>query len=302
MDCPSGGLLHFDQRTEKAYSEALAEYNRLWPDPPASAGGLPPAVAFLGNVHGVEDKQTDTGDLVLPLSCRSVIGPIALAIHLTTDGGQPVPSMIAEYRDSGGNIAIHQSAVCLDKDAATPTIVHIPTELVPEKNRKLKAQIDLLGPDNELIERSKRFDVHFPKPDKKAGLRIAKVFVGESPNEGARLPVAVAATPITPALHDSVPTIENASIATSSAMPVTALQEQHLFQSDSAAATVSITSEPGGADIFVDSTGMGKTPRILQIKPGAHSIQIAKEGYADWSTKIDAEKGSITNVTAKLGK
>jgi hypothetical protein len=85
-------------------------------------------------------------------------------------------------------------------------------------------------------------------------------------------------------------------------MPVTALQEQHLFQSDSAAATVSITSEPGGADIFVDSIGMGKTPRILQIKPGAHSIQIAKEGYADWSTKIDAEKGSITNVTAKLGK
>jgi hypothetical protein len=291
-----------DQRTDRAYSEALAEYNRLWPDPPASAGGPPPAVAFLGSVHGIEDKQTDTGDLVLSLSCRNVIGPIALAIHLTTDGGQPVPSMIAEYRDSGGNIAIHQSAVCLDKDAATPTIVHIPTELVPEKNRKLKAQIDLLGPDNELIERSKRFDVHFPKPDKKAGLRIAKVFVGESPNEGARLSVAVAATPITPALHDSVPTIENASIATSSAMPVTALQEQHLFQSDSAAATVSITSEPGGADIFVDSIGMGKTPRILQIKPGAHSIQIAKEGYADWSTKIDVEKGSITNVTAKLGK
>jgi hypothetical protein len=210
--------------------------------------------------------------------------------------------MIAEYRDSGGNIAIHQSAVCLDKDVATPTIVHIPTELVPEKNRKLKAQVDLLGPDNELIERSKRFDVHFPKPDKKAGLRVAKVFVGESPNEGARLPVVVAATPITPALHDSVPTSENASIATSSVMPVTALQEQHLFESDSAAATVSITSEPGGADIFVDSAGMGKTPRILQLKPGSHSIQIVKEGYADWTTKIDTEKGSITNVTANLEK
>ena len=87
-----------------------------------------------------------------------------------------------------------------------------------------------------------------------------------------------------------------------SEMPSTALQEQQRFQSDSSVATVSITSEPGGADIFVDSTGMGKTPRILQIKAGAHSVQIAKEGYTDWSTKIDVEKGSITNVTAKLEK
>ena len=289
----------------KAMTSSTSAY-RTPADPPASSGGPPPAVAFLGNVHGIEDKQTGTGDLVLSLSCRNVIGPIALAIHLTNDGGQPVPSMLADYRDSGGNIAIHQSAACVDKDIATPTIVHIPTELVPEKNRKLKAQIDLLGPDNELIERSKRFDVRFPKPDKKVGPRVARVFVGDSLNEGARttglVATSVAATQSAPVPHENVPISAPASIAIPSQLPAEALQEQQPFQSDATGATVSITSDPGGADIFVDSSGMGKTPRILQLKPGSHSIQIVKEGYSDWATKIDTEKGSLTNVTANLEK
>jgi hypothetical protein len=70
-----------DQRTERAYTEAIAEYDRLWASPDASPGGLPPAVAFLGGVRGMENK----GD------------------------GAPVQSAIGDYRDSSGNVLIHEA-------------------------------------------------------------------------------------------------------------------------------------------------------------------------------------------------
>src|SRR6266481_1152223 len=37
-----------DQRDDRAYADALAEYDRSWPDPDASPGGKPPLVAFVG--------------------------------------------------------------------------------------------------------------------------------------------------------------------------------------------------------------------------------------------------------------
>jgi hypothetical protein len=166
-----------DQRTERAYTDALAEYNRLWASPDASPGGVPPAVAFLGDVRGMEDKGGGTGDLTLALSCRNVGSPVALVIHLTKADGQPVRSMVADYRDSTGNVVIHERASCLDKDGAVPTIVHIPTAIIPSQNRKLKAQVEVLGPSDQILERSKVFDVHFPKTNAKGTTVVAKVKV-----------------------------------------------------------------------------------------------------------------------------
>ena len=88
-----------DQRTERAYAEALSEYNRLWTTPETSPGGAPPAVAFLGDTKGVENKGEGTGDLTLALSCRNVAMPVGLVIHLTRGDGAPVQSVIGDYRD-----------------------------------------------------------------------------------------------------------------------------------------------------------------------------------------------------------
>jgi hypothetical protein len=175
-----------DQRTERAYTEALAEYNRLWVSPDSSPGGAPPAVAFLGEVGGTENKEGGTGDLTLALSCRNVERPVALVIHLTKGNGAPVQSMVSDYRDSAGNMMIRERAACLDVDSAKPTIVHIPTGLISRQDRKLKAQVEVLGPSDEILERSKVFAVHFPKTDKKsATTTTAKVRVdpplGETP-------------------------------------------------------------------------------------------------------------------------
>jgi hypothetical protein len=166
-----------DQRTERAYTDALAEYTRLWASPDTSPGGVPPAVAFLGEVRGMESKEGSTGDLTLALSCRNVGSPVALVVHLTKGDGSPVRGMVGEYRDSTGNVAIHERASCLDKDAAVPTIVHIPTAIIPAEDRKLKAQVEVLGPRDEVLERSRIFDVHFPKTASNSTMVVAKVRV-----------------------------------------------------------------------------------------------------------------------------
>jgi hypothetical protein len=172
-----------DQRTERAYTEALAEDNRLWTSPDVSPGGAPPAVAFLGEVRGLENKQSSTGDLSLALSCRNIGRPVALVIHLTKRDGSPVESSVSDYRDSAGKGIIHERALCSDTDAARSTIVHIPTTLIPPQDRKLKAQVEVIGPNDSVLERSKVFDIHFPKTDKKATTVVARVRVEPEPGE-----------------------------------------------------------------------------------------------------------------------
>lgn len=166
-----------DQRTERAYTEALSEYNRLWTNPETSPGGAPPAVAFLGETRGVENKGEGTGDLTLALSCRNLSMPVGLVIHLTKGDGAPVQSVIGDYRDSSGNVVIHERAACVDLDSARPTVIHIPSTVIPAQDRKLKAQVEILGPSDQVLERTKVFDIHFPKADRNTGTIVAKVRV-----------------------------------------------------------------------------------------------------------------------------
>jgi hypothetical protein len=53
--------------------------------------------------------------------------------------------------------------------------------------------------------------------------------------------------------------------------------------------TVSVTSDPDGAEIFVDSVGYGHAPAILKLTRGKHSIQIVRQGYKDWALTVDCQ-------------
>jgi hypothetical protein len=66
--------------------------------------------------------------------------------------------------------------------------------------------------------------------------------------------------------------------------------------------TASITSQPDGADIFIDSIGHGRAPTLLKLTPGKHSVQVVLAGYKDWASDVDVRAGSIVNVTAILQK
>jgi PEGA domain len=66
--------------------------------------------------------------------------------------------------------------------------------------------------------------------------------------------------------------------------------------------TASVTSNPDGAEIFVDSVGRGRAPAFLKLKAGKHKIQLAAEGYKDWVGEIEMKNGSIVNITGTLEK
>ena len=66
--------------------------------------------------------------------------------------------------------------------------------------------------------------------------------------------------------------------------------------------TASITSTPDTADIFVDSIGYGHTPALVKLKPGKHTIQLARSGYKDFVSEVIVNTGSIVNVTANFEK
>lgn len=63
---------------------------------------------------------------------------------------------------------------------------------------------------------------------------------------------------------------------------------------------VSINSTPAGAQVTVDGTAMGETPASFQIDPGAHEIQLQKDGFAVWKQKVTAKPGQPIDLDAKL--
>lgn len=82
----------------------------------------------------------------------------------------------------------------------------------------------------------------------------------------------------------------------------TAVPERVSTPVSEALGTVSVTSSPDGAEIFIDSIGYGHAPAILKLPHGKHSIQLVRQRYKDWTSDLEVKENSIVNVTAKLEK
>jgi hypothetical protein len=65
--------------------------------------------------------------------------------------------------------------------------------------------------------------------------------------------------------------------------------------------TLSVTSDPAGADISVDNKSLGISPLTAQdIKAGYHMVTMKKEGYQDYSASFHITAGETSSVTATL--
>jgi hypothetical protein len=82
--------------------------------------------------------------------------------------------------------------------------------------------------------------------------------------------------------------------------PVSVAEKPTSIPSSAATGTVSVTSDPDGAEIFIDSVRYGLAPSILKLSAGKHSIQLVRTGYKDWTSDVGVRENSIINVTAKL--
>lgn len=64
--------------------------------------------------------------------------------------------------------------------------------------------------------------------------------------------------------------------------------------------SLSITSNPSKAEIFIDGATKGATPLIIELPAGLHQIKAAKEGYLDWTGAANIETGKATELKIQL--
>lgn len=66
--------------------------------------------------------------------------------------------------------------------------------------------------------------------------------------------------------------------------------------------TLSLTSEPSGAEVYVDITFSGNTPCKLTIDAGKHTVKVTAKDHKDWSRDLTVGTGSEMTVKAEMEK
>jgi hypothetical protein len=64
--------------------------------------------------------------------------------------------------------------------------------------------------------------------------------------------------------------------------------------------SLTIISEPPGAEIVVDGATVGTTPATVPLAPGRHILKIVKDGYASFERKVSIVQGSQQTIQAQL--
>ena len=68
-----------------------------------------------------------------------------------------------------------------------------------------------------------------------------------------------------------------------------------------AAGSLQVDSRPAGANVFVDSKPVGKTPLLLEsLEPGDHGVRLELDGYRAWSSSTRITAGGRSRVAASL--
>lgn len=259
-----------DQRDERLYVEAVAEFNQLWPNPAVSPGGSPPVVAFMGQPTSVEDKANGTADIAIPVYCRNATQPVGLVLVFEKDG-RPIPAANPAFANKSSNAVYAATTSCGDKEANSPVAFRVPADAVPDRSVKAFAFV-VVG--DMPIAASHAFDVKFPKAvSSTTGVTQAPA----APK--VAMPEMIAGGPVS-------------SHPTTVSGPSGAAND----------GTVSITSIPNGAEVFIDSIGHGHAPQMLKLSPGKHSVQLVMQGYKDWSAEVIVNGNSILNVAGSLRK
>jgi hypothetical protein len=79
-------------------------------------------------------------------------------------------------------------------------------------------------------------------------------------------------------------------------------KEKEAGKAETAIGNVKVTSDPDGADVSVDGNFVGNAPSALKLPAGKHTIQVSKDGYANWSKEIQVMAGADLNLKAPLQK
>ena len=64
--------------------------------------------------------------------------------------------------------------------------------------------------------------------------------------------------------------------------------------------TVAVSSDPDGAEIFIDDKFLGNAPATLKLSPGSHAVLLKFPGHADWRRTLEVLKSSKVSLKATL--
>jgi len=65
---------------------------------------------------------------------------------------------------------------------------------------------------------------------------------------------------------------------------------------------VNVSSDPAGADIFLDGAFVSSTPALLRLHPATYKVTVKLSGYAEWEREVKVLPSAEVNLNAKLSK
>lgn len=70
------------------------------------------------------------------------------------------------------------------------------------------------------------------------------------------------------------------------------LMKASLDAAHAASSTVTFTSDPSGAEIYIDGKFVGQTPSTISMYPGPHAVVVKAAGRKNWQRDLDVLKDS----------
>jgi hypothetical protein len=67
-----------------------------------------------------------------------------------------------------------------------------------------------------------------------------------------------------------------------------------------ATGTLSVTTAPYLADVYVDGKNIGYSPTKITLPPGKHTVRLEKQGYKSWSKEVEIAANAELTVDATL--
>jgi S1-C subfamily serine protease len=90
------------------------------------------------------------------------------------------------------------------------------------------------------------------------------------------------------------------STASSGAPPADAASEPEARQTPAGLGSVTITSDPDGAEIYVDDKFVGNAPAKLKLPAGNHVMILKAAGFKEWKRTLEVLKGSQVTLKPAL--
>jgi len=78
------------------------------------------------------------------------------------------------------------------------------------------------------------------------------------------------------------------------------LIKEQTEQPQATTGTFSLSSDPGGAEVYVNNEYKGKTPLVVTLKEGIYGVKITKEGYEDYTESVIVKGSKTVIVSAQL--